>query len=131
MALLAPDLSGHRAHWLQHVISDMNENGFYLRVYTLEANRRELLFSDSVFNDIDFKFSVDLAGLISCWRSEMLKEDLVGISFEADKILPNLLFAKGRMRLLIMRPYLEEKSFKGMIQAWDYRIGFHHMGLAR
>jgi len=70
----------------------------------------------SLLTEVDLVITEDVNKLLQSWRKDLKSENVVGACLEADKILPFLLFAKGKMRLLIMRPYLEERNFLGLMR---------------
>jgi glycosyltransferase involved in cell wall biosynthesis len=116
IAVLAPYLGGHRAHWLERIVLDSKSAGINVLVYTSDTTQRDRIINELHLTYEDFVFDVNTSEIIRRWRNDVKSQSLVGISYEADKLLPKLLFAKGKMQLLIMRPYLEEGSVLGVIR---------------
>ena len=86
----------------------------HVLVYTLEGK-----FSTADLGSLGLKkdnsvFEGSLKKLIARWRLDVEKEKILGVSWEADRILHRFLFASGRYRLLIMRPYLEARDLFGV-----------------
>lgn len=86
----------------------------HVLVYTLEGK-----FSTADLGSLGLKkdnsvFEHSLKKLIARWRLDVEKEKILGVCWEADRILHRFLFANGRYRLLIMRPYLEARDLFGV-----------------
>lgn len=86
----------------------------HVLVYTLEGK-----VSTADLGSLGLKkdysvFEHSLKKLTARWRLDVEKEKILGVSWEADRILHRFLFASGRYRLLIMRPYLEARDLFGV-----------------
>ena len=115
LAIYVPDLAGHRRYWLDQSLASAVVGGIQVCVYTSDFAQAEQI-SVSKLNLVTWIVNPDRKELLRQWRNEIRKISRVGICFEADKILPRLLFAKGEMRLLIMRPYLEQRNLSGVVR---------------
>ena len=111
-----PDLLGHRGHWLDRSLAAAMLIGTEVSVYTCDRTRAEQMSSLSKFNRVSWVIIPDRKELLHQWREEIRNTSKVGVCLEADKELPRLVFTRGEMRLLIMRPYLEERNLSGVIR---------------
>ena len=114
IALLAPQLSGHRMHWVEQMLIDANMVGRKVRLYTTNVDESMFQKYSDIFGKNEVFTEVNIRTLIRRWRNDINEANCVGVSIEADKILANMFFAKGDIRLIIMRPYLEEFTFFGL-----------------
>ena len=116
VAIFAPDLTGHRLHWLRQILLCAEESDVNVFVYTC-CNLRD--FEGIEHYGLNMKYLVfenQLKTLFARWYSEVEDGKFVGVVWESDKILHKLVFARGKYRLLILRPYLEKKNFFGMLR---------------
>jgi hypothetical protein len=116
VALLAPELVGHRGQWLDRTLAAAMLIGAEVSVYTSDRTRAEQMSSLSKFNRVTWIITPDRKELLDQWRKEIRNTSIVGVCLEADKVLPRLIYARGEMRLLIMRPYLEERNLSGVVR---------------
>lgn len=114
IALFAPSLRGHRGYWLKHILATSSDRQVQVFVYTVKSqddtallNDLGLIFENLVTDNCPEK-------LIARWRADVEKDKILGVCWEADRILHKFLFTSGRYRLLIMRPYLEGKNLFGI-----------------
>jgi hypothetical protein len=101
---------------LERNLSDANQLGINVVVYTCDVIPSDQMNNSSLLKEASFILDEDRKKLLQDWCRDLMTDGVVGACLEADKILPRLLFVKGKMRLLIMRPYLEEESFLGLMR---------------
>jgi hypothetical protein len=114
IALLAPDLSGHRGHWLREILEKARVHGTEVFVYTIERKYSGEYLGSLGLRSENSVFEDCAETLIDKWLSDVGKDQIMGMSWEADRILHKFLFVRGRYRLLIMRPYLESADIPGI-----------------
>jgi hypothetical protein len=131
IAVLAPYLGGHRTHWIERILLDSQNAGINLLVYTSDATQRDRIINEFHLSFEDFVFDVNVTEISSRWRNDVKNQSVVGICYDADNILPKLLFAKGIMHLLIMRPYLEARTVSGVIRFISKQLLIYIVSLKR
>jgi hypothetical protein len=114
IALYAPHLGGHRDYWLQHILSTAVEGQIRISIYTCQEDFYERQLAQIGSSTIKVIIGKNPVDLFSRWRSDIENSQTIGVCWDADQMLSNFLFARGEYRLLILRPYLEEKSFLGI-----------------
>ena len=114
IALFAPSLKGHRIYWLKNLLERGSALQIQILVYTVKCkdnterlNEIELILGKLVVEDCP-------KNLMTRWKSDVEKDNMLGVCWDADRVLHKFLFISGRYRLLIMRPYLESRSLLGI-----------------
>ena len=114
IAILAPDLSGHRLHWLESILTAASENSLEVCVFTCDGESIKRLSLNTGKNIISIFTEEESNVLIKNWGQYLKNRNMIGIVLEADKILHKLLLIRGNLRLLVLRPYLEGLNFLGL-----------------
>jgi len=114
IALFAPNLSGHRAYWLKQVLERSSASHIQVLIYTVRSKHNTERLSELGLILEQLVVENCSKTLSARWRSDVEKGNLLGVCWEADRILHKFLFIRGRYRLLIMRPYLEDRNLLGI-----------------
>jgi hypothetical protein len=114
IALLAPNLGGHRAYWLKQILAGASERGVQVVAYTVEGKVNAECLNTLGLEPENMVFEENPRTLIARWCLDVNNDSHLGICLEADRILHKFFFVGGRYRLLIMRPYLESRSLFGI-----------------
>jgi hypothetical protein len=115
--LIFSDISGHRAHWLKELDNSILESEKISLHFPksaksiVEKTILEMSFSKLQINLI-FHDSTDYIGSV---LREASPDDLI-IDWDADRRLFSYVFCLRKLRLLVMRPYLQEFSFKSLVR---------------
>lgn len=112
--LYLPQMSGHERAWLRALVYSMKPKINSLTIYTMHES--SLIFDaiDETLLNVEICRQLTPNNLFKVWKNSLQEEDSIGIIWSADKILHKFTFCKGSIRLLVMRPYLESKTFLGM-----------------
>jgi Glycosyl transferases group 1 len=116
LAVLAPELSGHRLHWIEAIYSYAVKNGLEVCVFTCDRESIQQLSLNTKKNRINIFIENDTNKLIKQWGKHLNNRKMTGIVLEADKYLHKILFIRGKLRLLILRPYLEGFNASGLFR---------------
>jgi hypothetical protein len=107
--IIFSDLSGHRIHWLKMILDS-----------SIQPSQFILHFPDSNMNSVmnqlkSFEVSCEVkfhpaAQFVQLVIKSIASEDRL-IDWDADTRIHQYLFTKKKIKVLVMRPYLQEKSF--------------------
>jgi glycosyltransferase involved in cell wall biosynthesis len=116
IALFAPDLTGHRLHWLRQLLLTAEDRTVEVFVYTTSDSDGIKDLTSLPLNLKNLVCNESPQALFDRWSSDVKGGKFLGVSWESDKILHKMVFARGRYRLLILRPYLEKKNLPGVFR---------------
>ena len=106
--LIFTDLSGHRMHWLDLVLETFRDPDTIV-LHFPESNTNSVVnFLSKMQKVVQVRFHPD-AGFVRSVISDVARDDFL-IDWDGDTRIIGYLFARKRIRLLIMRPYLQRRS---------------------
>lgn len=114
IALLAPNLRGHRDFWLERTLLNALKQEIQVVLYTRSGEIQPERMRDIGLSPENLILEETQKSLIDRWKSDVRREKSLGVAWDADQILFELILARGKYRLLILRPYLEGKNLAAL-----------------